>query len=523
MNAFTSGYFLPVPPVARLPQLLARPQAGRGVGTAGLAGSAVAALGAYGVAYLPPEGWLANAPVVAALRSRPIGTAISATLVIAGISLVIGAWLTLGRRVLQDRQRDPRAVVQVFWLWSVPLILAPPLFSRDIWSYTAQGNLVRLGIDPYQAGPSAVPGQFLDAVDPLWADSPAPYGPLFLVLARAVAEVAFFDVHLAAFGVRLLALAGVWLIARYLPRLAAACGVDPARVVWLGLANPLVLMHFVSGAHNDALMVGLVVMALALAFEGSVVFGAVVAAAAVAVKAPALIALGGIGVVHAADLDGRLRRVRGCIAIGALGSAAFVVITMATGLGYGWLQALDTPGTVRTWLSLPTSTGMLLGQIGELLGYGDHTDGLITTCRLIAGMVAAALVAAMLLRPGRISPVRTVALGLLVIVALGPVVHPWYLLWGPVVLAAAHLSGRERSVLMWGSVCFAVYGLASDTILPVDLPQVGTFAVITAGVCLVAWHFRSQIWLQGETEEQSKTRTHRQTERQTERQSLPVP
>jgi alpha-1,6-mannosyltransferase len=247
-------------------------------------------------------------------------------------------------------------------------------------------------------------------------------------------------------------------------------------------------MHFVSGAHNDALMVGLVVMALALAFEGSVVFGAVCAAAAVAVKAPAVLALGGIGVVHAADLDGRLRRLRGCVAISALGGTAFVVITMATGLGYGWLQALDTPGTVRTWLSLPTSVGRLLAQLGLSLGYADHTDGLITTCRLIGGIVAVALVAAMLLRPGRISPVRTVAFGLLAIVALGPVVHPWYLLWGPIILAAAHITRRELSVLMWGSVCFAMQNLADGGIVPADLTAVGNIAVVAAGVGVAGWH-----------------------------------
>jgi len=466
---------------------------GRGVRAAGIVGGGAAALGAYGVAYLPPEGWLAGAPVVSALRTHPTGTVLSAALVVLGIMLIIGAWLALGRRVIRGGgHRDPRELVQTFWLWSLPLVLAPPLFSRDAWSYAAQGNLVRLGIDPYQAGPSALPGQFLDGVDPLWADSPAPYGPLFLVLARAVAELTFFDVHLAVFGVRLLALAGVWLIARYLPRLARACGVDPTRAIWLGLLNPLVIMHFVSGAHNDALMVGLVVMALALAFEGSVVFGAVVAAAAIAVKAPAVVALGGIGVVHAADLDGRLRRLRGCFAISALGGTAFVVITVATGLGYGWLQALDTPGTVRTWLSLPTGAGMLLGRLGEMLGYGEHTDGLITACRLIGGVIAAALVAAMLLRPGRISPVRTVALGLLAVVALGPAVHPWYLLWGPILLAAAHISGRERAALAWGAVCFAVHSLVNGNVVPVDLAAVGTMAVVAAGVGVVAWHVATE-------------------------------
>jgi alpha-1,6-mannosyltransferase len=440
------------------------------------------AMGAYGIAHLPSEGWLAGAPGVATLRTHPFGAPVSVILVVVGVTLITGAWLALGRRILRGGGwRDPRDLVRTFWLWSLPLVLAPPLFSRDLWSYAAQGNLLRLGVDPYQVGPSAVPGQFLDSVDPLWADSPAPYGPLFLVLARAVAQLTYFDTQLTALGMRLLAVAGVWLIARYLPRLASSCGVDPTRAVWLGLLNPLVIMHFVSGAHNDALMVGLIVMALALAFEGSVVFGAVVAAAAVAVKAPAVVALGGIGILYAADLDGRLRRLRGCLAIGALGGSAFVLITMVSGLGYGWLQALDTPGTVRTWLSLPTAAGMVLG-------YGYHTDGLITTCRLIGGLVAAGLIAAMLLRPGRISPVRTVAISLLAVVALGPVVHPWYLLWGPIILAAAHISRFEQAALAWTSVWFVVDSVVHGSVMPRELAGVGTLGAIGAGVGLVAWH-----------------------------------
>ena len=44
-----------------------------------------------------------------------------------------------------------------------------------------------------------------------------------------------------------------------------ACGVDPAVATWLGLLSPLVAVHAISGAHNDALLAGLVVAALAVA------------------------------------------------------------------------------------------------------------------------------------------------------------------------------------------------------------------------------------------------------------------
>ena len=72
---------------------------------------------------------------------------------------------------------------------------------------------------------------------------------------------------------RLIALTGVALMVVYLPRLAHAHGIDPPKAVWLALLNPLVLMHFVAGAHNDALMVGLMVAGLTLAVERHPIIG----------------------------------------------------------------------------------------------------------------------------------------------------------------------------------------------------------------------------------------------------------
>ena len=37
--------------------------------------------------------------------------------------------------------------------WSVPLVLGAPLYSRDVYSYVAQGRMAQLGINPYLHGP----------------------------------------------------------------------------------------------------------------------------------------------------------------------------------------------------------------------------------------------------------------------------------------------------------------------------------------------------------------------------------
>src|SRR5205814_4862608 len=75
---------------------------------------------------------------------------------------------------------------------------------------------------------------------------------------------------------------------------------------WLALVNPLVLVHGLSGAHNDALMAGLLVLALAVALVPgpplplAVGVGAV-AGLAVGVKATALVALPFLVLVVARD------------------------------------------------------------------------------------------------------------------------------------------------------------------------------------------------------------------------------
>src|SRR3546814_15957814 len=66
--------------------------------------------------------------------------------------------------------------------------LAPPLFSRDGWSYAAQGMLTTLGVSPYDHGPATLRGPIVNAVDPRWMDTPTPYGPLPLILGALAAR-----------------------------------------------------------------------------------------------------------------------------------------------------------------------------------------------------------------------------------------------------------------------------------------------------------------------------------------------
>lgn len=489
----------------------------------GFFAASLLALGALGVGFTPQPDPLSSVPVLGLLRSHPLGRALAITAVIAGVGLLVAAWLSLGRQLRKGYDPATPVLSRTLWLWSLPLLLAPPLFSRDLYSYAAQARLVHDGYDPYVLGPAVLLGPFADSADPMWATSPAPYGPLFLLLGHAVSAVAGESVYATVIGMRLLALAGLWLTLRYLPRLAAACGVRPSAAVWLAVLNPLSLMQFVSAGHNDALMIGLCVAGLALALENRVVAGAVAVALAAGIKAPAALMLAIIGVVWARQLGfGRGRSVAlhpqgvlpavsaerlllGLALAAGTGTAAFVMLTTITGFGYGWISALQTPGSVTTLLSPPTLVGMLAAGMGNGVGLEVNTWAVIGITRHIASALALAALAWMVLRTRPVAPARLAAAVLLLLLAFGPAVQPWYLLWVLTPLAAGGVRGRtwarlglprrwadESRVIYAATVAMITVSLVSAALNTGGLALPAATASIAVMVAVVLLAFRAE-------------------------------
>lgn len=428
----------------------------------GTAGTSLVTLGALGVGWLPEHRGLADVGAVSVLRNTTLGTLCSGVVLVAGILLLLFAWLQLG----QDMRRGYLPDVKRLWLtcaaWCAPLIISAPLFSRDVYSYVAQGKLAAAGIDPYEHGPSALAGWAADGVDPLWADSPTPYGPLFLVFGRAFVHVAGPDTYLAAMEFRLLALVGVGLLAWAVPRLARDFGASPAMALWLAVLNPLVLMHFVSGAHNDALMVGLIAAGMALTLRNRPFVGLLAVAAAGAIKPIGLLALPFVGVLAAgygAPLQAIARR---WVLVCAVTLSMFVGLSIVTGTGWGWTDAVGNSSSVRTWLSPSTALGMTLGSGFEVGGF-DATDTLVMVCRTVGSVIAFVAVGYLCVARARSAPVRAAGLALLAVVICGPVVQPWYLLWALPFLAVTLVGRVDRTLRMMtaGTVALTVFTLIS--------------------------------------------------------------
>lgn len=408
----------------------------------GLAGTTVLAAGGETAGALPVRDLLGPASVHAAVGL--IG-------VYFGVVLLIAAWALLGRLIRTTEPPAPRELLLVLALWAAPLLLAPPLFSRDVYSYLAQGAMVDAHMDVYAHGPAQLGGPLADEVAPIWRHTGAPYGPVFLAVASALAGLTRGELPAGLFGMRLVALSGVALMAAALPRLARHSGADPAAALWLGALNPLVLLHLVAGAHNDAIMLGLLGAGLVAALGRWPVVGAVLVTLAALVKAPAVLGLAAVVVLQ--TRAGR-RPAKAVVTTAVAAAATTVVATAAAGTGYGWIRALSTPVSPQNW-ALTSLLGRATGALLEHLG-SDLAPLAVPVWHALGIALTAGLVAAIWwrLRP---RPVYALGLSLATVAAFGPAIRPWYALWGLFLIAAAAptASVRHRVAAVTGVLALA--------------------------------------------------------------------
>ncbi len=419
----------------------------------------------------------------------------------AGMLALCVAFVGLGLGLRRARDRAASApgaglgplgqVRLVAALWALPLLVAPPLFSSDSYSYLAQGTILARGLNPYRATPLVLahigaPG-VLGAVSPFWRATTAPYGPLFLVVVRAV--VAVTGTHLVAgvLGCRLVEVAGLVLVARYLARLARHLGADPAVASWLCLASPLVLLELVAAGHNDALMAGLLVAGVALTLEGRPLIGLVALALATMVKLPA--AAGFVLVVVALVRDAPDAATRWRRLAEALGIAVAVVaaVSLASGLGLSWMtsEVLSAPGKVHLAITPVTAVAYSAARALHSLGISvaqKHLEHILAGVALAATGLVAALAAWRVRLENLVS-----LLGVVLVAAVlgGPAAWPWYLTWALVVLSAL-----SRIATSWSSavvVTASVFLVKPDGILALPLdsaPGVVGVSVVALGL---AW------------------------------------
>ncbi len=413
-----------------------------------------------------PDGWPSDA--VRAVGAT-IPTPFDYLVIVAGMLLLVWLWLRL--RPTHSRPGVGRPGL-VLCAWAAPLVLAPPILSGDPVLYADAGYEVLHGVNPYLAGLCAAGGPFAAYVDPLWAGRGVAYPPLTLLIDAAVVALTGTQPYLSVIGMRLPALVGMALMFGSLTRIARVRGKSPDGPLWWGVLNPLVVLHFIGGAHNDALMAGVSLAAIWLVVEFPAVWARWILAPILVGLAMSLKQQGGLTVLAVAGvpvLDALRRATLGrrlwllgwrSALVSAIAIATFGAVTLASGLGLGWTK----------WLTLMGAAGTI-APFGMVAQYGglaiQATGGDPGPFRFVVGVVSNAVllvVLAWIVVRWSDRPVHAVGWGSLALAVLGQALHPWYVPWSLAVLGIDRLTPRQRWWLTAFVVGFVVWNSIQSTV-----------------------------------------------------------
>src|SRR5699024_8276787 len=103
----------------------------------GLAGAVIMVVGGFGAGALRRQDPLLDSVFLSWMRYGH-GKIVCGALVYIGVLLMFYSWVRIGRTV-RAGGATPRHVGGMVALWTVPMLFSVPLFSRDAYSYLAQG------------------------------------------------------------------------------------------------------------------------------------------------------------------------------------------------------------------------------------------------------------------------------------------------------------------------------------------------------------------------------------------------
>jgi len=345
--------------------------------------------------------------------------------------LATAAFLLLLREAFRGRVSVGTVAVVVVGAHAL-LLLVPLLFSRDVYSYAFYGRIAGVyGGNPYVQTPLDHSGDMLwNFVGSEWVNTPAYYGPAWTSLSAVLSKIlprpiddvqAYRFISIAA---SLLTCAViVWVVHRVWPQRTAFA------LAAFG-ANPVVLFHSVASGHNDLLVALGIVCAYALLLSKREAAAVAVLTLATLIKVTALLPLIMLLVWCVARRTSEERR------------AAFVS-RVGLSAGIGLLLALPyfqlhdpTLGMVglasRSGWFAPTRA------IARLVnGATFHTMGWVVSLGALSVLAWCvwSLARAVWRRTstGSLSAKELGAVwgwALVLLLLLGPVLLPWYIVWG---------------------------------------------------------------------------------------------
>lgn len=403
----------------------------------GLLSGCVIVLGCVGSVWLPQV--FIDLPGVLWLRQHL--RVIARFLVGVGVVGQIAAFVLL--RPVRGQLGRPRLILA---LWSLPYLIAPPILSRDMYAYLDQGWMVKVGINPYTEG-MGTRSPFLLLVDDYWRTDTTIYPPLALEIQRVIVDIGQLNPLVTVLLMRIPTFLALALIAYLLPKLAKALPgthQDLGRVLWLGLLNPITVIHGLGGGHNDTWMVAAAMFAVWMGTQRHWGYwaGTVFAGVAASIKQPAMMSAVVIALVAKPSKKFSRRVIWSALAV-IIAVGVFVAITLATGLGFGWVTASGSP--TKAYTQAPVN--IVRQAIVQVFHAPDKTVyGVVTVIGILI------LLFVLLYHWGKLwhHPLNLGGWGYTSISGFSPTLQVWYLSSSIVFLAIMRLSRLWASVLaLW--------------------------------------------------------------------------
>ncbi len=163
--------------------------------------------------------------------------------------------------VVRNAERlSPRSVLATIAGFVAIVLLAPPLFSTDLFSYQEYARMFfGLHVNPYthtsQVLSGLPPDPLYAYIGDKWINTPTVYGPLFTLISGLFAKTSTTAaIAFSAYAWKLIAALSCGGIIYLTWKSAKLRGLNPVRGAALIGLNPLVVLYGIGGGHNDLLM-----------------------------------------------------------------------------------------------------------------------------------------------------------------------------------------------------------------------------------------------------------------------------
>lgn len=415
---------------------------------------------------------------ITAILSRLEGKEITSLMLLTGIVLFFLSWFMLapyaGFRwsllgtVSEESLIRFSYVIGIFFLWALPLIIAMPVHSEDIYFYLAFGKIAASGTDPYTISTSqffAENDSFRENVSNYWISSFPPYGPVHMEITGLISRIAGDNLFALFLSYRILFLFWLAIFIWCVIRISEYMNLSVPKVLWTTVLSPIFIIHGFNDMHNDMWVVAFFALGILcvlkamkeLEEDGNTRISIIMMCAALVcfsciaqIKVNLLVYLACASIVYITKLcDTRgyfatfIPFIRSCVYIGIAGVVS--IISFAASLSvpffifkwdlYQWIINLEVPASIYNWRSFPSYIGMHLWN-----GYASlfDTENSVLRMESFADFFRKAMVILFVLiiiplffdmTNKRINFATALGVVTLFMYITMPVVHPWYLIW----------------------------------------------------------------------------------------------